>query len=155
MASELEHPERVVGFHFFNPVAVLPLLEVVRSERTDEATLATAFVTAKALGKSAVLVEDAPAFVVNRLLLRAMCEVMASGDEGTPIPVADGAVAELGMPMSPFALLQLVGTAVSLHVVESLHAAYPERFPVSEGLRALVASGRPGVYAQDELGRPS
>ena len=68
--ADLSHPERVVGFHFFNPVAVLPLLEVVRAERTDDATLATAFAVGKALKKSCVLVKDAPAFVVNRLLTR-------------------------------------------------------------------------------------
>ena len=70
MASQLAHPERVVGFHFFNPVAVLPLLEMVRAEATDDASLATAFAVAKQLGKKAVLVKDAPAFVVNRLLTR-------------------------------------------------------------------------------------
>jgi enoyl-CoA hydratase/carnithine racemase len=73
MASKLEHPERVVGLHFFNPVAVLPLLEVVRAERTDDATLATAFAVGKQLKKSCVLVADAPAFVVNRLLTRSPC----------------------------------------------------------------------------------
>ena len=89
MAAELEHPERVVGFHFFNPVAVLPLLEIVRAERTDDATLATAFAVGKTLKKSCVLVKDAPAFVVNRLLTRFLGEVIASVDEGTPIEVAD------------------------------------------------------------------
>ena len=68
IAADLKHPERVVGFHFFNPVAVLPLLEIVRGAQTDDATLATAFATARTLKKSAVLVSDAPAFVVNRLL---------------------------------------------------------------------------------------
>ena len=92
MAADLAHPERVVGFHFFNPVAVLPLLEVVRAERTDDATLATAFATGKALKKSCVLVKDAPAFVVNRLLTRFLGEVTATVDEGTPIEVADRAL---------------------------------------------------------------
>ena len=65
MASCLAHPERVVGFHFFNPVAVLPLVEVVRGVQTDDATLATALAVGKKLKKSCVLVKDAPAFVVN------------------------------------------------------------------------------------------
>ncbi|RJK92984.1 3-hydroxyacyl-CoA dehydrogenase [Vallicoccus soli] len=155
MGSGLARPERLVGFHFFNPVAVLPLLEVVRTGRTDDATLATAFATARALRKSAVLVRDATAFVVNRLLLRAMGEVVAAVDEGTPVAVADAATGELGLPMSPFALLELVGPAVTLHVAESLHEAYPGRFGVSEGLRALVASGLPGAYVRDGRGRPS
>ena len=145
MASSLEHPERVVGFHFFNPVAVLPLLEVVRADKTDDATLATAFATGKALKKSCVLVKDAPAFVVNRLLTRFLGEVTAAVDEGTPIEVADRALAPLGLPMSPFALLALVGPAVALHVGETLHAAYPDRFGVSDNLGRLVAAGKPGI----------
>ena len=146
MASELEHPERVVGFHFFNPVAVLPLLEVVRAERTDDATLATAFAVAKTLKKSAVLVKDAPAFVVNRLLTRFMGEVTKAVDEGTPFEVADHALDPLGLPMSPFLLLALVGPAVALHVAETMHEAYPDRFYVSPNLARLVAAGKPGIY---------
>ncbi|NEE25813.1 3-hydroxyacyl-CoA dehydrogenase family protein, partial [Streptomyces sp. SID7982] len=72
MASKLKNPERVVGFHFFNPVAILPLLEIVRGEQTDDASLATAFGVARKLKKTAVLVKDAPAFVVNRILTRFM-----------------------------------------------------------------------------------
>jgi 3-hydroxyacyl-CoA dehydrogenase/enoyl-CoA hydratase/carnithine racemase len=147
MAAGLAHPERVVGFHFFNPVAVLPLLEVVRAERTDDATLATAFAVGRQLKKSCVLVKDAPAFVVNRLLTRFLGEVTAAVDEGTPVEVADRALAPLGLPMSPFALLALVGPAVALHVGETLHAAYPDRFGVSENLGRLVAAGKPGVLA--------
>jgi 3-hydroxyacyl-CoA dehydrogenase/enoyl-CoA hydratase/carnithine racemase len=146
IAIDLEHPERVVGFHFFNPVAVLPLLEVVRGGDTDDAALATALAVAKQLKKNAVLVKDAPAFVVNRLLLRMMGEVFAAVDEGTPLPVADAALKPLGLPMSPFVLLQLVGPPIVLHVGESLHAAFGDRFPVSRNLRALVAAGRTGVY---------
>ncbi|GAA2104293.1 3-hydroxyacyl-CoA dehydrogenase NAD-binding domain-containing protein [Actinomadura alba] len=149
MASRLRHPERVVGFHFFNPVAVLPLLEVVRAERTDDATLATAFAVGKQLKKSCVLVRDAPAFVVNRLLTRFLGEVLTAVDEGTPLEVADRSVASLGLPMSPFLLLQLVGPAVALHVAETLHEAFPGRYQVSARLRDFVASGRPGVYAPD------
>ncbi len=154
MAAGLQHPERVVGLHFFNPVAVLPLVEVVRAERTDEATLATAFAVGKQLRKSCVLVKDAPAFVVNRLLTRFLGEVTRAVDEGTPIEVADRALAPLGLPMPPFVLLQLVGPAVALHVAETLHAAFPDRYSVSENLQRLVAAGRTGVYAWDERGRP-
>jgi len=149
MAAGLKHPERVVGFHFFNPVAVLPLLEVVRGEATDDATLATAFAVGAKLKKSCVLVKDAPAFVVNRLLTRFMGEVIAAVDEGTPIEVADHALDGLGLPMTPFALLQLVGPAVALHVAETLHAAFPDRFKLSENLAKLVEAGKPGVYGPD------
>ncbi|TDC29436.1 3-hydroxyacyl-CoA dehydrogenase NAD-binding domain-containing protein [Micromonospora sp. KC213] len=142
MAAQLEHPERVVGFHFFNPVAVLPLLEIVRGERTDDATLATAFAVGKQLKKSSVLVSDAPAFVVNRLLTRFLGTVLAAVDAGTPLEVADRALDPLGLPMRPFALLQLVGPAVAYHVGGTLHAAFPDRFGVSENLKRIADCGQ-------------
>ncbi|MFG3436272.1 3-hydroxyacyl-CoA dehydrogenase NAD-binding domain-containing protein [Nonomuraea sp. NPDC047897] len=149
MGAELAHPERLVGFHFFNPVAVMPLLEIIKGAATDDATLATAFAVGKSLRKSAVLVKDAPAFVVNRLLTRFMGEVIAAVDEGTPLETAEHALDDLGLPMTPFALLQLVGPAVGLHVAETLHEAFPGRFGVSANMGKLVASGKPGVYAAD------
>jgi 3-hydroxyacyl-CoA dehydrogenase/enoyl-CoA hydratase/carnithine racemase len=149
MASRLKHPERVVGFHFFNPVAVLPLLEIVRGARTDDATLATAFATGRQLKKSCVLVKDAPAFVVNRILLRLMAEIIQTVDEGTPIETAERAAAPLGLPMPPFVLMGLVGPAVALHVNETLHDAFPKRFPLSEKFAKFVAAGKSGVYRPD------
>ncbi|MET0695637.1 MAG: 3-hydroxyacyl-CoA dehydrogenase NAD-binding domain-containing protein [Propionibacteriaceae bacterium] len=154
MADGLKHPRRVVGFHFFNPVAVLPLLEVVRGELTDNVSLATALNVAKTLKKNAVLVKDAPAFVVNRLLTRLMGEVLQAVDEGTPIKVADSALRPLGLPMSPLVLLQLVGPAIGLHVAETLHGAFGDRFAVSPNLQALVAAKRPGVYDWTPEGKP-
>jgi 3-hydroxyacyl-CoA dehydrogenase len=154
MAAELRHPERVVGFHFFNPVAVMPLLEVVRGERTDDAALATAFAVGKQLRKSCVLVKDAPAFVFNRLLTRFYSEVHRAVDQGTPPEVADEALAPLGLPMSPFVLLQLVGPAVALHTAQTLHAAFPDRFPVSEVLGRLVAAGKSGLWEWGPDGKP-
>ena len=154
MAADLDHPERVVGFHFFNPVAVLPLLEVVRAAPTDDETLATAFATAKELRKNAVLVKDATAFVVNRLLLRLMCEITRAVDEGTPFADADAAMRPLGLPMSPFTLLQLVGPPIVLHVARTLHDAFGDRFWVSENLVRLVAAGRPGLYDWTPEGQP-
>ncbi|MFF3852754.1 3-hydroxyacyl-CoA dehydrogenase NAD-binding domain-containing protein [Micromonospora sp. NPDC002575] len=150
MAAELEHPERVVGFHFFNPVAVLPLLEIVRGERTDDATLATAFAVGKQLKKSSVLVADAPAFVVNRLLTRFLGAVFAAVDAGTPLDVANAALDPLGLPMRPLALLQLVGPAVAYHVGGTLHGAFPDRFAVSENLRRIAESGQP-IVVDDEI----
>jgi 3-hydroxyacyl-CoA dehydrogenase/enoyl-CoA hydratase/carnithine racemase len=154
MAAGLQHPERLVGFHFFNPVAVLPLVEVVRTEQTADSSLATAFAIGKALKKSCVLVDDAPAFVVNRILTRLIGEVTKAADEGTPLEVADRALGPLGLPMSPFVLLQLVGPGVALHVAETLHDAFPDRFGVSENLRRMVAAGRSGVWSWDDQGRP-
>jgi len=149
MAAGLAHPDRVVGFHFFNPVAMMPLVEVIRGAATDDATLATALAVGKALKKNCVLVKDSPAFVVNRLLTRFLGEVIATVDEGTPFEVAEHAPDPLGLPTTPFLLLQLVGPAVALHVGETLHAAYPDRFGVSPKLRALVAAGQTAVYGPD------
>lgn len=154
MSADLKHPERVVGFHFFNPVAVMPLVEIVRGSTTDEATLATAFAVGRQLRKSCVLVKDAAGFVVNRLLLRFMCEVFAMVDAGTPPEVADRAPQRLGLPMTPFTLLELVGPAVALHVAETLNAAFGDRFAVSTTLQRMVAEGRRGLWSRDERGRP-
>jgi 3-hydroxyacyl-CoA dehydrogenase/enoyl-CoA hydratase/carnithine racemase len=154
MAADLKQPQRVVGFHFFNPVAVMPLLEVVRGAQTDDATLATAFAVGKQLKKTCVLVKDAPAFVFNRLLTRFLGEVNLAVDEGTPPEVADAALAPLGLPMPPFVLLQLVGPAVALHTAETMHAAFPERFAVSEFLRRVVAAGKPGIWSWGPDGKP-
>jgi 3-hydroxyacyl-CoA dehydrogenase/enoyl-CoA hydratase/carnithine racemase len=153
MASKLKNPERVVGFHFFNPVAVLPLLEIVRGEQTDDASLATAFAVAKKLKKTAVLCKDASAFVVNRILTRFMGEVQNVIDEGTPVEVAEKAVEPLGLPMSPLVLLELVGPAIGLHVSETLHKAFPDRFKVSPNLKAVVDAGKRGFYVYDS-GKP-
>ena len=149
MAEKLSHPERVVGFHFFNPVAVMPLVEIVRAEQTDDATLATAFAVGKQLKKSCVLVKDAPAFVVNRLLTRFMNEVTKAVDEGTDFTTADTALAPLGLPMTPFTLLQLVGPAVAFHVSETMHEAYPDRFYVSSNLGKVVEAGKGAIWSWD------
>jgi len=152
MAADLQHPERVVGFHFFNPVAVMPLLEIIKGDQTDDATLATAFATGKALKKTTILVKDSPSFIVNRLLGRFMGEVARVVDEGTPIEVADKAFAGLA-PMPPFVLLGLVGPAIALHNNETLAKAFPHRFYVSENLRRVVEAKKPAIYIWPE-GKP-
>ncbi|HYO86859.1 MAG TPA: 3-hydroxyacyl-CoA dehydrogenase NAD-binding domain-containing protein [Dermatophilaceae bacterium] len=152
MAADLAHPERVVGFHFFNPVAVMPLVEIIRGEKTDDATLATAFATGKGLKKTTILVKDAPSFVVNRLLGRFMAEVNRMVDEGSPIETVDAAFAGFA-PMPPFHLLGLVGPAIALHTSQTLNRAFPDRFPISKNLRKLVESKKPGAYLW-ENGKP-
>jgi 3-hydroxyacyl-CoA dehydrogenase/enoyl-CoA hydratase/carnithine racemase len=149
MASGLAHPSRVAGFHFFNPVAVLPLVEVVRGSATDDAALATALAVGRQLKKNCVIVADRPAFVVNRLLTRFLGEITRTVDEGTSFEVAEHAADPLGLPMTPFLLLQLVGPAIALHVAETLHEAFPGRFSVSPKLRALALSGKASVYLPD------
>ncbi|WP_125612794.1 3-hydroxyacyl-CoA dehydrogenase NAD-binding domain-containing protein [Specibacter cremeus] len=155
MAEDLRHPERVVGFHFFNPVAVMPLLEIVRAPKTDDAVLATAFATAKALRKTAVLVKDAAAFVVNRVLLRLMAEISKAFDEGTDAHVADNALRPMGLPMTPFTLLAMVGVPVAQHVTESLQAAFGDRFHVSANQQKLVDAGIKALWATGDDGSAS
>ena len=152
MAEDLQHPERLVGFHFFNPVAVMPLLEIVRAPKTDDAVLATAFELAKGLKKTGVLVKDAAAFVVNRILLRLMGEVTAAFDEGTPAEVADNALRPMGLPMTPFTLGAMVGLPVAQHVQESLHAAFGDRFTVSANLQKLIDNGVTALWVPADDG---
>ena len=134
MATGLRHPERVVGMHFFNPVAVLPLVELVRAPATDDTTLATAWDVTKKLGKRGVLVKDAPAFVVNRLLTRQSTVLMQALESGSTLEETDEAALKLGIPMPPSALLAMVGPRVANHVLHTLHDAYPDRFPLSPTL---------------------
>jgi len=157
MAAELAQPERVVGMHFFNPVALLPLVEVVRGEQTDDATAATAFELATKLRKRPLLVKDAPAFVVNRVLTRLLSVVLAALERGNSIEETDEAILRLGLPMAPSVLLQMVGPRVALHVLETLHDAYPDRFPLSETLanyaegREEIALAEDNPLSQDEI----
>ena len=145
MSSELAHPERVVGMHFFNPVAVLPLVELVRTPRTDDASLATAWAVTKKLRKTGVLVRDAPAFVVNRLLGRQGSVVTGALDHGNTVEEADEAVLRLVLQMAPSVLLQLVGPKVVNHVRHTLHQAWPDRYPLSATLQSLAEGGEPVV----------
>ncbi|GAB2819711.1 3-hydroxyacyl-CoA dehydrogenase NAD-binding domain-containing protein [Alpinimonas psychrophila] len=150
IGSKLLHPERLVGFHFFNPVAVMPLLEVVRASKTDDAALATAMDTAKALQKSAVITTDSPGFVVNRLLARLLGEAMHAIDNGTPLAVIDGGLKPFGLPMTPCELLELVGLKVGAHVLDTHYAAFPDRFYRSDNLHALADHGK--LLARDKKG---
>jgi 3-hydroxyacyl-CoA dehydrogenase/enoyl-CoA hydratase/carnithine racemase len=152
MSAHLRHPERVVGIHFFNPVAQMPLIEVVRTASSTDAAVATAFALAKQLGKTAVGVADRPGFVVNRLLLRLLAEVAAAVVGGTPVRTADVALRPLGLPMGPFALIQLVGLPVALHVLSALHDELGERYPLSPGLERLATQGRRLVPEPDGRG---
>jgi 3-hydroxyacyl-CoA dehydrogenase len=151
IGEKLQHPERVVGFHFFNPVAVMPLVEVVKAPKTDDQTLSTAMVTAAKLKKNAVITRDTPGFVVNRILAKVLGEAMHAVDTGTPFETVDAAIKPFGLPMTPFVLLELVGLKVGAHVLDTHHAAFPERFFRSESLHQLAELGR--IYEKDGKGR--
>ncbi|KRC62933.1 3-hydroxyacyl-CoA dehydrogenase [Agromyces sp. Root81] len=151
IGAKLAHPERLVGFHFFTPVAVMPLIEVVKTPHTDEATLSTAMVTAKNLRKNAVITADTPGFVVNRLLAVLLGEAMRAVDEGTSFQTVDEAIAPLGLPMAPSVLLDLVGLKVGAHVLDTHHAAFPDRFYRSENLHKLADYGK--LLDKDDKGK--
>ena len=155
MSSNLKNPERVIGFHFFNPVAVMPLLEIARTTKTNDETTATAVAIGKELKKTMVIVKDSPAFVVNRLLTRFMGEITDAIDEGTPPLIADSAMKSLGLPMSSLELLGLVGPGVALHVAETLHENLGDRYRISPTMARFVADGIKSFYLKNSDGTQS
>lgn len=153
IGEKLEHPERLVGFHFFNPVAVMPLIEIVKTPQTSDAALSTAFVVAKGLGKNAVLTADAPGFVVNRLLAKVMGEAARAVYEGTPLLTVEKAFAPIGLPMTPFALIDLVGWKVAAHVQDTMSLASPDRFYANANFHELAELEE--IVEKDKSGRVS
>jgi 3-hydroxyacyl-CoA dehydrogenase/enoyl-CoA hydratase/carnithine racemase len=151
IGAKLAHPERLVGFHFFNPVALMPLLEIVKTPHTNEQSLSTAFVVAKAIGKNAILSKDAPGFIVNRLLAKLLGEAARAIYEGTPLTTVDKAYAPLGLPMTPFQLIDLVGWKVAAHVQDTMAGAFPDRFFASENFHELANLDQ--VVEKDKNGR--
>jgi 3-hydroxyacyl-CoA dehydrogenase/enoyl-CoA hydratase/carnithine racemase len=141
-----------VGLHFFNPVALMPLVELVRTEETDDVKLATAWQLTKQLRKRAVLVRDAPAFVVNRVLTRMTAVLMDALEHGNTVEETDEAALRLGLPMAPSVLLAMVGPRVANHVLVTLHEAFPDRFPLSPTL-ANYAEGTDEIVIVEERRR--
>jgi 3-hydroxybutyryl-CoA dehydrogenase len=137
-------PERCLGLHFFNPAPLMPLVEVVRAERTDEMSFAAAYELVAACGKQAVRCGDTPGFVVNRLLVPALNDAVRALDEiGVPPEEIDAAMtAGAGWPMGPFRLIDLIGVDVHVHAAEALHAALPEpRMAPPPRLRRMLDAG--------------
>jgi 3-hydroxyacyl-CoA dehydrogenase/enoyl-CoA hydratase/3-hydroxybutyryl-CoA epimerase len=144
LGQGLAHPERLCGFHFFNPVHRMPLVEVVRGARTSDPTLVTAVALARRLGKTPVVVADSPGFVVNRILMPYLSEAMALLAEGYPLVDIDAAMRRFGMPMGPFEVLDEVGLDVAHKVAGVLSQAFPDRMPASSPLEKMLAAGRLG-----------
>jgi 3-hydroxyacyl-CoA dehydrogenase len=153
IAKVLKHPERMVGFHFFNPVAVMPLLEVVKAPQSNDVSIATAMKVAKDLKKTAVITSDSTGFVVNRLLGYLLGEAMRAVDEGIPFEDVADAIAPLGLPMNPFDLLELVGLQVGAHVLDSMYGFSSERFYKTESLHKLAKYGK--IRTRDSKGNPT
>jgi 3-hydroxyacyl-CoA dehydrogenase/enoyl-CoA hydratase/3-hydroxybutyryl-CoA epimerase len=144
IAKAAARPERVVGMHFFNPVHKMPLVEVIFGEKTAPEVTATIFDLAKKMGKTPVVVKDAPGFLVNRILSPYLGEAVRLLLEGVPMEAIDRAMRAFGMPVGPIELLDDVGIDVAAKGVETLSAAWPERMPIDPAFGKLVTSGRLG-----------
>jgi 3-hydroxyacyl-CoA dehydrogenase/enoyl-CoA hydratase/3-hydroxybutyryl-CoA epimerase/3-hydroxyacyl-CoA dehydrogenase/enoyl-CoA hydratase/3-hydroxybutyryl-CoA epimerase/enoyl-CoA isomerase len=147
LASGLKHPERFCGLHFFNPVRQMPLVEVIRGRQTNDTTVATAAAYARTLGKSPIVMNDGPGFLVNRLLLPYMSEAVLLLGEGATIKDIERAAKTFGMPMGPFTLYDVVGIDVAVHAGRTMAAAFPERVVAAPLLEKFFELGRIGQKA--------
>lgn len=160
MAKGHPRPEYFAGMHFFNPVNKMPLIEVIRGEKTSDETIATIYELSKKMGKMPVVVKDGPGFLVNRLLLPYMGEAAFLLQEGMSIEFVDKVyVKEFGMPMGPFELMDEVGLDVCLKVLKIFKKAFGERIELAACMEALGNSGRlgrkngKGFYTYSEDGK--
>ncbi len=144
LAAELERPEQFCGIHFFNPVRKMKLVEVIRGEKTSDQTVATAVAYAKRLGKSPIVVNDGPGFLVNRLLLPYMNEALELIVKGAQIKDIEKVAKQFGMPMGPITLYDMVGLDTAFYAGRTMWEAFPDRISASPILPALVKAGRLG-----------
>jgi 3-hydroxybutyryl-CoA dehydrogenase len=146
IAEVTDHPERVVGMHFFNPAPLLPLVEIVRAERSSEEAIATAYEWAERAGKQPVRCNDTPGFIVNRVLVPTLNDCIRLLDEGiTPEDLDKAMTMGVGWPMGPCALVDLVGIDIHVHAAEAMHEATgDERMAPPERLREMAAAGHLG-----------
>lgn len=144
LAEVARKPERVIGLHFFNPVHRMPLVEVIRTERTSPAALARGFGFVLDLGKTPVIVADRPGFLVNRILAPYLNEAGHLVAEGIPVDRIDEALERFGMPMGPCRLLDEIGLDIALHASRELTAAFGSRMAPSPAIERLLDEGRLG-----------
>ncbi|MCC7087379.1 MAG: enoyl-CoA hydratase/isomerase family protein [Pirellulales bacterium] len=144
LAKALKRPQQFCGIHFFNPVRKMPLVEVIRGKQTSDETIATAVAYAKAIGKSPIVVNDGPGFLVNRLLLPYMNESIELLLDGADIAAIDRAAKNFGMPMGPITLFDVVGLDTAFYAGRVMYDAFPERVVVSPVVPALIKAGRLG-----------
>lgn len=146
LAAATDRPERFAGLHFFNPVDRMPLVEVIRGEKTSDETVATLVAFAKRIKKTPIVVRDCPGFLVNRILLPYMNEALVLLCEGADMDKLDKASERFGMPMGPIALQDLVGIDTSLYAGSVVIEAYKDRAAVPPPiLQDLVEAGRLGT----------
>jgi 3-hydroxyacyl-CoA dehydrogenase/enoyl-CoA hydratase/3-hydroxybutyryl-CoA epimerase len=146
IASVLKKPDRLTGIHFFNPVASMPLVEVIRNESTDSEAFERALAFVTQIGKLPLPCASAPGFLVNRILMPYMLEALAAHEDGHAIETIDAAATEFGMPMGPIELADRVGLDVALHVAEILARSFGAEPP--EVLHEMVDSGRLGMKSE-------
>jgi 3-hydroxyacyl-CoA dehydrogenase / enoyl-CoA hydratase / 3-hydroxybutyryl-CoA epimerase len=144
MAEALQRPDRFAGMHFFNPVERMPLVEVIRGEKSGDDAVATVYQLAVRTGKVPVVVRDGPGFLVNRILGPYLNEAGHLLAEGARVEAVDAAAKDFGMPMGPLRLLDEVGIDVARHAGDVLHAAFGERLAPSAPLLALRETERLG-----------
>ena len=147
IAARIPQPERFCGLHFFNPAPILPLVEVVRAQRTSESTVKRAQSFVEQIGKTAVVCDDKPGFIVNRLLIPYLNDAVFALQEGVGTPEAIDTAMKLGanMPIGPLALIDLVGLDIALAAAESLYGEFQDpKFRVPVLLRQLVRAGKLG-----------
>ncbi len=147
MGEATLRPDKVVGFHFFYPASVMPLLEIVEGEETSEETVAAAINFAQTIKKQPITCAEVPGFVVNRILNSSVGEIFRAQEEGgLSIQKIDEAVAEANLaPMGPFFLIDMLGLDTVNHVAEHLHESYGDSFYIHEGMKKLVADGKLGA----------
>jgi 3-hydroxyacyl-CoA dehydrogenase / enoyl-CoA hydratase / 3-hydroxybutyryl-CoA epimerase len=145
IGARTPNPGRVVGMHFFNPVHKMPLVEVIAPEGSDPSAVNTVFSFTRKLGKTPILVKDAPGFLVNRLLMFYSVEAQWLLDEGYRVEDLDRAMTGWGMPVGPMVLMDEVGIDVATKVAHILHEAFSDRLPLPRWLDRLVEDGRLGT----------
>jgi 3-hydroxyacyl-CoA dehydrogenase/enoyl-CoA hydratase/3-hydroxybutyryl-CoA epimerase len=141
LAAGLERPQRFVGMHFFDPVHRMPLVEVVRGAKTSASALATAVALVRRLGRTPVVVNDGPGFVVNRVLMPCLREALHLVEDGYRVADVDAAMRAFGMPRGPFELMDELGLGVTAKLAEVLGRAFPERVAPAPQLEVLVKDG--------------
>jgi 3-hydroxyacyl-CoA dehydrogenase/enoyl-CoA hydratase/3-hydroxybutyryl-CoA epimerase len=144
IAEASRRPERVLGMHFFSPVHRMPLLEVIPTPRTRPEVVATAVAWGRAIGKTVIVVNDAPGFYVNRILAPYLNEAGALLDAGASVEAIDDAMERFGFPVGPLTLLDEVGLDIAAKSGAILHQAFGERMAPSQAMRAVVNAGRTG-----------
>ena len=144
MQNGMKNPERFCGMHFFNPVHKMPLVEVIRGEKSSDLAVSQTFQFSKQIGKTPIVVKDSPGFLVNRLLMPYLAESALMVEEGVRIEEIDAALLKFGMPMGPIELIDEVGLDVGEKVGHILHKAFGERMPSPKTFDELLKQKRLG-----------